>query len=325
MIAATIATYAAFLGFVSETYEPIAWAEELIEPARAVDHPRLGTLYVLASLCWMPGRVDESVRYSDVGQLVIGSRPSVVPFGVDGWLGSVYMVTGQPERWAEWCRTQLAQDRDTHTITRASLIFALTTARFADEATAAANGLIEAAEKLHNPYALSFALSAYGYAFSDADPVRALGAMRRGLVIARDNGNRFNESFLAQNVARVEVAHGDPLAALDFMALAIRRHHDVGQHWPHVRPAGCPRCTSRTARTLRTSGNHRRVRSISPLTAVALSGYKQCDRARFPKSSAIRPMNRSPAQGETMTTAEMVTYAYDQIDQARAELNAVSK
>ena len=30
-------------------------------------------------------------------------------------------------------------------------------------------------------------------------------------------------------------------------------------------------------------------------------------------------------KGETMTTAEMVTYAYDQIDQARAELNTVSK
>jgi hypothetical protein len=29
-------------------------------------------------------------------------------------------------------------------------------------------------------------------------------------------------------------------------------------------------------------------------------------------------------EGETMTTAEMVAYAYDQIDQARAELNAVS-
>jgi hypothetical protein len=28
-------------------------------------------------------------------------------------------------------------------------------------------------------------------------------------------------------------------------------------------------------------------------------------------------------KGETMTTAEMVTYAYDQIDQARAELNTV--
>ena len=29
--------------------------------------------------------------------------------------------------------------------------------------------------------------------------------------------------------------------------------------------------------------------------------------------------------GETMTTAAMVTYALDQIDQARAELSAVSK
>ena len=29
-------------------------------------------------------------------------------------------------------------------------------------------------------------------------------------------------------------------------------------------------------------------------------------------------------KGETMTTAAMATYAYDQIDQARAELNAVS-
>jgi hypothetical protein len=30
-------------------------------------------------------------------------------------------------------------------------------------------------------------------------------------------------------------------------------------------------------------------------------------------------------KGETMTTAAMVTYAYDQIDQARTELTAVSK
>ena len=30
-------------------------------------------------------------------------------------------------------------------------------------------------------------------------------------------------------------------------------------------------------------------------------------------------------KGETMTTTELVTYAYDQIDQARAGLNVVSK
>ena len=30
-------------------------------------------------------------------------------------------------------------------------------------------------------------------------------------------------------------------------------------------------------------------------------------------------------KGETMTTVAMASYAYDQMDQARAELNAVSK
>ena len=37
-IAATIATYAGFFGYLIGNYEPIAWAEELIEAARAVDH-----------------------------------------------------------------------------------------------------------------------------------------------------------------------------------------------------------------------------------------------------------------------------------------------
>ena len=63
-IAAAIATYAGFLGIGVENYEPIAWAEELIEPARAVDHPRLATLYVIASQCWLAGRVEAAVHYS---------------------------------------------------------------------------------------------------------------------------------------------------------------------------------------------------------------------------------------------------------------------
>ena len=55
-VAATIATYATILGLWVDQYEPIAWAEELIEPARAVDHPRLAGLYVMASQCYLAGR-----------------------------------------------------------------------------------------------------------------------------------------------------------------------------------------------------------------------------------------------------------------------------
>jgi predicted ATPase len=62
-VAASIATYAGVLGYLVENHEPIGWAEELIEAARAVDHPTLATLYVLASECGLAGRIDDAVRY----------------------------------------------------------------------------------------------------------------------------------------------------------------------------------------------------------------------------------------------------------------------
>jgi hypothetical protein len=143
----------------------------------------------------MFGRFEAAARYADDAQSVIGSGRGEVPFGLEGALGLVYMAIGQPERGVEWCRAQLARGRDTHTLTRACLVDALTVAGAVDEARAAANGLIDAAEATRNPWALSFALHAYGYAFRDADPVRALEALRRCLVIAQDSGNRYAESL----------------------------------------------------------------------------------------------------------------------------------
>jgi len=68
-VAAPIATYATLLGSMVENCEPITWTEELIEPARAADHPRLASLYVMATQCWIVGRMDEAVRYSEVGHV----------------------------------------------------------------------------------------------------------------------------------------------------------------------------------------------------------------------------------------------------------------
>ena len=167
-------------------------------------------------------------RYSDAGQLVIASGRDEVPYGFEGLLGGAYLVIGQPERWVELCRAQLARGRDTHAFTRACLVIALTVAGSADEAMAAAKGLIDAAEATRNPYVLSFALLAYGLAFRDADPDRALEALRRGLVIAQDSGNRVNESHLAAALARLEAEYGDPMAAFDYFTLAIRNYHDAG-------------------------------------------------------------------------------------------------
>ena len=147
---------------LAENYEPIAWAEELIEPARAVAHPRLAFLYVTASQCVLPGRIEAAVHYADAGQMAMRSGSGEVPYGFEAALGVAYVVIGQPERSVEWCRAQLARGSDTHVFTRATLVIALTFAGCTDDAKTAANGLIDAAEATGNPWALSFALFAYG-------------------------------------------------------------------------------------------------------------------------------------------------------------------
>jgi predicted ATPase len=320
--AAAIATYAAILGSAVHNYEPIAWAEQLIEPARAVDHPRLAFLYVAASVCWMTGRVEEAVGYADAGQTVIASGGEV-PFGAEGGLGAVYLAIGQPERMVEWCRARLARGHDTHTLIRASLVLALIVAGARDEARAAANGLIDAAEATRNPYSLSYALNAYGGAFGDADPIGSLEARRRGLVIAQDSGNRFVESHLATGLAQLEPEHGDPLAALDHITLAIRNFYDSG----HVAYIRGPLAT--LAVFLDRLGRLEPAATIAgfaldPLTAPTVP---QLSTAIAHLRDVLGEQTYEPLarKGETMTTAAIVTYAYDQIDQARTELNAVPK
>ena len=323
-VAATIATYAAFLGALLVNYEPIAWAEELVEPARAVDHPRLAFLYVMASLCFNPGRIEAAVRYSDAGQLVIGSgRNEEVPFGAEGVLGASYAVIGQPERWVEWCRDQLARGRDTHTLTGAALTWALTAAGCGEEARAAAHGLIEAAEATRNPFALAYALYVHGRAFRDADPAAALEALRRGLVIARDSGNRYIETLLAGTVSGLEAEHGDALAALDYVTLVIGNFHDGGN------TTGLRSALAILAALFDRLGRHQPAATIagfavSPLTSTAMPEFNTAI-AHLRAVLGDQTYESLARKGETMTTAAMVTYAYDQIDQARTELNAVSK
>jgi hypothetical protein len=321
-VAATVATYAGFLGYLVERYEPIAWAEQLIEPARAVDHPRLAFLYVMASCCWRNGRTEDAVRYTDAGQAVIASGRGEVPYGAEGWLGGAHLVSGQPERWFEWCRGQLERGRDM-VLTRACLVLGLTIAGFGDEAITAANGLVDAAEGTRNPHALSFALLACGFAFRDADPGRALDALRRGLLKAQHSGNRDNETHLASNLSRIEAEYGEPLAALDYVTLAIHNYHDSGDT-----------ITMRTPLAILAAFFDRlgRYESAATIAGFALSPFAA---AAFPEiNTAIAHLREVLGEqaygslarkGAEMTTAAMATYAYDQIDQARAELNAVSK
>ena len=316
--AATIATYAAFLGIQVENSEPIAWAEELIEPACAADHPRLAFLYVVATWCCQVGRTDDAVRYGDAAQLVIASgRYEEVPFGCEAVLGAAYLHIGQPERCVEWCRAQLANRHDTHTIITAYLVIALTLAGSYDEAMAAATSLIDAAKATDNPGVISLALYAHENAFRDADPVASLDALRRVLVIAQDSGNRYTESLLAASLCRLEAVYGDPLVAFDYITLAIRTFHDSGN------TASVRGSLSILAAVFDRLGRYEPAATMAgfaviPYTAMLAEFNTLISHLRNVLGDHIYAS--LARKGAAMTITAMATYAYDQIDQARTAL-----
>jgi predicted ATPase len=321
-VAAPIATYVGWLGANVQTLEPIAWAEELIESARAVDHPRLAFLYVVASQCFTTGRIEAAVGYADAGQIVLGRSREALPYGIEGVLGLVYFAIGQPGRLAELCRAQLARRRDTHVNIRAWRVCALSLAGSGGEAMDSADGLIEAAEATGNPSWLALALFAYGVAFRDADPVGALHAVGRGLVIAQDSGNRATASVLANVLAQLEVEQGGTVSAFDHLTVAIGNYHNAGD----------PTTIRGPLAVLAVLFD--RLGRYEPAATIAGFALSPMAAAAFPEiTTAIAHLREILGEatyeslalkGETMTTAAMVTYAYDQIDQARTELNAVS-
>ncbi len=167
------------------------------------------------------------------------------------------------------------------------------------------------------------ALMADGFAWRNTDPDRALEATRRGLGVAHESGNRFNETHIAANLAQLEVEYGDPLPALDHIGLAIRHLHDSGNIVTLRSPfANLAILFERLAR-------HK------PAATIAGFGFSPLTAASFPNiNAAIAHLREALGdqtyeslahKGEAMTPAAVVTYAFDQIDQARAELTAVSE
>ena len=170
---------------------------------------------------------------------------------------------------------------------------------------------------------LAWALGAYGLAFRDADPVGALDALRRGLVIAQGSGNRAIASAQAVFLARLEAEHGDTVSAFDHLTLAIRNYHNAGDTTAIRVPLAV------LAVLFDRLGRYEPAATIAgfALSPFSAAGVPEITTAITHLRDVLGDQiyESLARSGETMTTAAMATYAYDQIDQARAELNEVSK
>ena len=109
-----------------------------------------------------------------------------------------------------------------------------------------------------------------------------------------------------------------PLAAFDHLTLAIRNYHDSGDTTTIRVPLAI------LAALFDRLGRYEPAATIAgfALSPLAAAGVPEITTAIAHLRDVLGdPTYESLARkGETMTTAAMVTYAYDQIDQARTEL-----
>ncbi|MFZ1162897.1 MAG: adenylate/guanylate cyclase domain-containing protein [Mycobacterium sp.] len=321
---ATIAFYASLLGLCSYTLEPVSWAEELIEPARAADHRRLVQLCAMAAQSYAAGRVDEAISYIEVGQAALERECYAdIPFGFEATLGTAYHLKGEPEKTAAMVRETIARTSDAHIVPRTQLVLSLANAGAYDEAMSVADGLLAAADATENPMTKALALNGYAWAYRDADPAVAYEAFRRAMKIAHDSGNRFIESTISVGLSRLAASHGDPIEALDYVISAARGYQDSGSFLLITGPLAM------IAILLDRLGRYE--------PAATIMGYGDVPGSRlvFPEVDSVIAHLRQifgdqvyeslARKGESMTIAAIMVYAFDEIEQARTELNAAAE
>jgi predicted ATPase/class 3 adenylate cyclase len=332
-VAISVAWCASFFGVWVEQYEPVAWIEEIIEAARAVRHRRLVQLYVLAAQSYATGRLGDALAYFETGeQLSKSSDFDAAAYEGQYSSGVVYSVAGHPERWVALCRRATAAQTSPLTVTCGCLCIALYLSGKGDEARLAADGLLAAADATDNPNTACFALMGHGAAYMDSDPAAAYHSYRRALKIARETGNRQLETAVATMQCVLMANEDDPffgapdddtIDPLDYLTVTIRRYHDAGNATMIQYPLTI------LAAVFDRLGHHEQAAIITGFAAteMARAGYPQITTtiAHLGEVLGHQTYESLAHKGETMTTAEMVAYAYDQIDQARIELNGVSK
>ena len=199
-----------------------------------------------------------------------------------------------------WCRAQLARGGlDTNTLTRERLVVALRgVTGSTDDAMATATGLIDAAEATGNPYVLSWALLASGLAFRDADPVGSLTALRRGLVIAQDSGNRANQSLTLRSTCPLTPPNAATRwSAFDYFTVAIGNYHDSGNTYMIRAPLALLAAFFDRLERYEPAATIAGFAVTSPLAALPILDqvlYRHC--STFAMCSVRRPTNRSPAR-----------------------------
>jgi hypothetical protein len=215
------------------------------------------------------------------------------------------------------CRNRFARGQGINTYNRAAMVMALITAGKTDEAQAACDDLLATADATDDPGAYSFALLACGYAWRDSRPRAAYEALRRGLTIAHESGNRMAELYIAVNLSALAVTQDASLDTLEFLTLAINNFYDSGSYSQMVTPLVV------LAAHFDRRGHHEAAATIVGFAATtfALAAFPEITDtiAHLREVLGDKAYESLARAGATMTNATIARYALDQIDEAQAQ------
>jgi hypothetical protein len=186
-----------------------------------------------------------------------------------------------------------------------------------DEALAESQNMLAIARGASNPSLAGAMLLAYGWVRRHGDPTAAYEALHQGWRIAEECNNRQQASITAGLLSGLATARGEFTDAFDYITTTIRYYYDSGTvELMHVTLGILVVLLDRL-------GYHEPAATISGFAADALA------RASFPEiADAIAHLRELLGEkqyealanaGANMTHAAIASYAFQQIDLARAE------
>ena len=317
--AAAIAAHTTMLGFALQRFEPVGWAEEILAAATAADLPQLPRLYTAASLCSLHrtrSRPPSATPRPRSRWRPIPATTRSNPDGAACWEAAAHLYAGRIDRCAgDLRRPRPPSPGSLTSLGLCGMLYVLPAVGRAEEAMAIAEETVAAARAHGNPFWIACALAGYGRAFAEADPARALDALRQGLAFAR-------EHRLAASGRRS--SHEKPPASKRSTESSSRPSRcSTPPSTRSTGPATSATWPSRSPTWPCSSTASNDPRSPPPSTAPAPATATSAGSSTFPPSwttcapCSARPRSTScVAAGAAMEPADAVAYARDQIQLA---------
>ena len=228
--AAAIAAHAAMLGWLRLRFEPVGWAEELLEVDGVEDLAQLPRLYTAAGMTMFTGDAEAALGRARAA-IRINAQPGRDPFD-PAWShlfeAGGLLYGGHFEESLELYAAMAAESGLMRLIGLFGLLHGLPAGGRAEEAAALADEALEYAVACGSAFFVPAMLMGRGRTFAESDPARALADLRTGLALAREQRLPFWETRIAREAAGLEALHGDVGQALELFDVTLDSLRQAG-------------------------------------------------------------------------------------------------